>query len=66
MIEVAQAEVEPDFTEEEIKELLTFIPTSGAEIAAMGLIGGWEHKGITDSVEWVNEQRRQRRERNKW
>lgn len=22
-----------------------------------GLIGGWEHMGIEDSAEWVNEQR---------
>ena len=56
---------EPDeqFTPEEIKELLTFTPTSGAEIVAAGLVGGWEDMGITDSVAWVEEQRRKRREK---
>lgn len=46
------------FTDEEIKDLLTFTPKSGAEVVAAGLIGGWEHKGITDPVAWVEEQRR--------
>ena len=57
---------EQDFTDEEIKELLTFTPKSGKEIVEQGLIGGWEDMGITDSVAWVEEQRRKERERNRW
>ncbi len=45
------------FTPEEIQELLTFTPTSGADVVAAGLVGGWEHKDITDPVAWVDEQR---------
>ena len=57
------------WTEEEIQEMLKpGTPKTGAEIAAEiekeG--GGWEHYGITDSAEWVEEQRRKRRERNQW
>jgi len=40
------------------KELLT-----GREIVAAGLTGGWEGKGITDSVEWLANQRRKRRDK---
>lgn len=54
------------FTEEGIKDLLTFTPTSGAEIVASGLVGGWEDMGITDPVTWVEEQRRKQRERRGW
>ena len=54
------------FTEEEIKELLTFTPTSGAEVVATGLVGGWEDLNITDPVEWVEEQRRKQKERHQW
>jgi hypothetical protein len=57
---------EQDFTDEEIKELLTFIPTSGKEVVEMGLTGGWADMGITDSDQWVEEQRRRRRERRRW
>jgi hypothetical protein len=46
------------FTQEEIEDFLTFTPRSGAEVVRDGLIGGWEDMGITDSVEWVTEQRR--------
>ena len=31
-----------DFTDEEIKEFLTFKPKSGKEIVESGLAGGWE------------------------
>lgn len=60
-IEIAQAD--ESFTEAEIAELLTFKPTSGAEVVAAGLTGGWEHKNITDPVAWVEEQRRKRKAR---
>ncbi len=52
-------------TDEEIAYYLTQEPKTGAEIAA-SLTGGWEHKGITDSVEWVKEQRRKRKEKRRW
>lgn len=56
------------WTDEELDNLVSAknesLPLS--EIAARGLFGGWEHLGITDSVEWLMEQRRARQERNKW
>ena len=60
------ADDDQDFTDEEIKEFLTFKPKTGKEIVEEGLIGGWEDMGITDSVAWVEEQRRKQRERNRW
>lgn len=53
-------------TDEEIENMINPNPKSGAEIVALGHTGGWEHKGITDSVEWVAEQRRKRREKRGW
>lgn len=50
------------FTKAEIQDLLTFTPTSGADVVAAGLTGGWEDMGITDPVAWVEEQRRKQRE----
>jgi hypothetical protein len=58
--------LDEQFTEEEIKELLTFTPTSGAEVVAAGLLGGWEDMNITDPVAWVEELRRKQRERRQW
>lgn len=58
--------LDEQFTEEEIQELLTFVPTGGAEIVASGLIGGWEDMNITDPVAWVEELRRKQRDRNQW
>lgn len=37
-------------------------PMTGSEIVKAGLLGGWEHLGIQDANEWVDEQRRKRRE----
>lgn len=59
----AETPLEQDFTDEEIEELLTFTPKSGKEVVELGLTGGWEDMGITDSVAWVEEQRRKRKER---
>lgn len=58
--------LEQDFTDEEIRELRAIKPKSGKEIVESGLTGGWEHKGITDSVAWVEEQRRKQKERKRW
>jgi hypothetical protein len=55
------------WTDEEIKEMMTITPKTGAEIVArLEKEGGWEDKGITDGAEWVQEQRRKRREKNRW
>jgi hypothetical protein len=58
--------LEQDFTDEEIKELLTFTPKSGKEVVELGLTGGWKDMGITDSVAWVEEQRRKEEEDRRW
>ena len=55
-IEIPNADKQ--FTSSEIKELLTFTPTTGADVVAAGLVGGWEHKNITNPVAQVEEQRR--------
>lgn len=60
---------EEDFTPQEIEELLTFEPTSGADVVAMGLVGGWEDLNIDDPVKFVEEIRRKaetRRNLPKW
>lgn len=59
---------ERPWTEEEIQEMLKPRPRlTGAEIVKLlEEEGGWEHMGITDSAEWVEAQRRKRREQNKW
>jgi hypothetical protein len=62
----AETPLEQDFTDEEIKEFLTFTPRSGKEVVEAGLTGGWEDMGITDPVAWVEEQRRKQRERKQW
>jgi hypothetical protein len=55
------------WTDEELAELLKIEPKSGAEALAelekLDSIYGnpWTEKGITDSVEWVLEQRRKNR-----
>jgi hypothetical protein len=67
-IEVRSDELSEDdiFTEEEVKALLKFTPRTGAEIAAAGLLGGWEDMGIDDPVAWVEEQRRKQQESRRW
>ena len=59
---------ERPWTEEEIQEMLKpSTPLTGAEIVKLlEEEGGWEHMGITDGAEWVEEQRRKRREQNQW
>jgi hypothetical protein len=54
------------WTDEEIKEMLRPDPKTGAEIAASDAVGMWADRGITDSVEWLKEQRRQRRVKRGW
>jgi hypothetical protein len=45
-------------SDETLAALMTPEPKSGAEIIALGHTGGWEDRGITDSVSWLEEQRR--------
>ena len=59
------------FTEEEIKEMLAPKPAlTGREIVEKhlksGEIGSWADMGITDSVEWLQEQRAKRRNKFQW
>jgi hypothetical protein len=61
--------VTPFWTEEELQEInAPRIPKTGAEIAQSILEegGGWEHLGITDSEEYVQELRRKRQNKLKW
>ena len=54
------------WTDEELEHIVNPQPKSGAEIVALGHTGGWEHKGIEDSVAWIKAQRRQRKETRGW
>lgn len=52
---------EQPFTDAEVAEMFKIQPMTGAEIVAAGLLGGWSHLDIADGAEWVNEQKRKRR-----
>lgn len=54
------------WTEEELDAALTFVPRTGAEIIASGVVGSWADEGIEDSLDWVLEQRRKRQEQRQW
>ncbi len=57
----------PPLSEHEIDELLRTTPLTGAEIVAAGLTGGWSDLDIRDSAAWVEDMRRQRKEkRSSW
>ena len=60
MVELA---VEPTFTDEELDQLMQ--PQSGKPASEIET-GGWEDLDIQDGAEWVEQQRRKRREQNKW
>ena len=51
---------------EELTGALKLEPMTGSEIVKAGLLGGWENQEITDANEWVEEQRRKRREQQPW
>lgn len=59
-------EDEAPWTPEELAELMKIEPLPPAEVIARGLLGTWSDLGITDGAEWVNEQKRKRRERKKF
>ena len=55
------------WTEAELAELLApKKPMTGRQIVQAGLLGGWKDMGIEDSVEWLEEQRAQRRKKYQW
>lgn len=65
-IQVAAEDQQGDerpWTKEEIREMLTFTPKSGAEILASGVVGSWRDLGIEDSAAWVEDIRRKIQER---
>jgi hypothetical protein len=55
--------LEAGWSPAELDQALEIKPMSGAEIVAAGLTGGWKDQGISDGAEWVQEQRRRRRDR---
>lgn len=65
--ELAQALIAMNtWSDEELDDLLTVEPLTGAEIVAQGLTGTWDNLDIGDGAEWVNEQRRKRQAQRKW
>jgi hypothetical protein len=54
------------WTDEEIAEMMKVQPMTGAEIVAAGLTGGWRDLNISDGADWVNEQKRRRKEKRRW
>lgn len=54
------------YTPEEVEAMMQYNPLTPEEAEAQGLIGGWADMNIADGAEWVNEKKRQRRERNAW
>jgi len=60
-------EVSPaDWTAEELAEALKVQPLTGAEMIAAGLTGGWKDEVHESGAEWVERQRRERREQRRW
>lgn len=52
-----------DWATEEIAAALRVQPLTGAEIIAAGLTGGWKDEVSESGAEWVDRQRRERREK---
>jgi hypothetical protein len=67
-IEAVAPEVDPSeqFTDKEIAELSAIQPGTMGDIINDGLLGIWADKGINDSVEFVDDLRRQILEHRKW
>jgi hypothetical protein len=53
-------------SDEETARLMQTTPATGAEIVAAGLTGVWRDQDIGDGQTWVEEQRRQRKDRRTW
>lgn len=62
-VSTPDADDEPLWTETELEAMLKTEPLTGAEIVEGGFVGGWEHRGIHDSVEFLEQLRRKRREK---
>jgi hypothetical protein len=65
--EAPPADADVTWTDEELKELLKPDPRPGSEVVAMIRSGeidlsAWAEQNITDSVEWVKQQREKRKE----
>ncbi|MDQ7024156.1 MAG: hypothetical protein Q9P01_20730 [Anaerolineae bacterium] len=45
------------WTEEEVQELIKPVPLTGKEMVEGGFVGGWEDKGISDPVAFLEQQR---------
>lgn len=54
------------FSDEELEQLMRVEPASPEAVVAEGLLGTWADMDISDGASWVNEQKRQRRERRRW
>ncbi|MEZ4639402.1 MAG: hypothetical protein R2873_16180 [Caldilineaceae bacterium] len=54
------------FDPDEVAELMTVDPLSPHEIVKQGLLGTWSDFGIADGAEWVNTNKKTRRESRKW
>lgn len=70
MLAPEEADVADDdvtWSDEEIAELLKpKKPLTGKEMVEQGLVGGWEDKGIEDSVEWLEQQKARKRNKHRW
>ena len=64
--EAVRGQTRPMWSDAELAELLTIEPLTGKEIIEAGLTGSWSDLGIKDGADWVETQRRIRRERRKW
>lgn len=51
---------------DELEDLLKVEPMTGAQIVEAGLLGRWGDRGIINSSEWVEEQRRKRKAQREW
>lgn len=55
------------WTQQELDELLRPVkPMTGREMFEAGLLGGWGELGITDSVAWLEEQRKKHERKLNW
>jgi hypothetical protein len=53
--------MEPEWSQEELDQLLRIEPMTGSEIIAAGLTGGWKDEDVTTGSEWVQTNREARR-----
>lgn len=51
-----------EYADAELAALMQVEPLPPAEVVALGLLGTWADNDISDGAEWINQQKRQRRE----